>query len=336
LAAEKQKILSMETAALAGAAVAVSAVLFFLAAKNGAKKGKKTENKSRAKRVPKKGKKKWRPYEHSGRWFGGLGRGLVAIRWFILGCSPLTLRLPRTNFTVGELISLGFVLSVSVVLIAGSSGDEEGSGEVALAPIALAFATASHNSLLTLLLGLPFERQLFWHKLFAILAVVSGFVHAIAAEGPLPCCLDNPTGTKGSGWWMELCMAALCLSFIPQLRRHLFEVFYRFHWVLFIALLVFALFHEGTTLIFVGVFFWGVDVAIRLLWQAALIHGHKAELVCFPADVVRIYLPKVCPFPRTRFFAFFPILLTSTFLLGSLSLQGRPVCVLVHTTSLDC
>jgi hypothetical protein len=31
-------------------------------------------------------------------------------------------------------------------------------------PLALAFATAAHNSVFTHLLGLPFERALFWHK----------------------------------------------------------------------------------------------------------------------------------------------------------------------------
>jgi hypothetical protein len=55
------------------------------------------------------------------------------------------------------------------------------SGHAARIPLIFAFVTAMRNSLLTLLLGIPFERAMWYHKLSAKLAYVNGIMHTLVA-----------------------------------------------------------------------------------------------------------------------------------------------------------
>merc|ERR1719359_1427168 len=55
------------------------------------------------------------------------------------------------------------------------------SGAFAAYPLLAAFGTVNHNSVWTLLLGIPFERALAWHKFFAYLSVLCGTWHGLVA-----------------------------------------------------------------------------------------------------------------------------------------------------------
>lgn len=89
---------------------------------------------------------------------------------------------PSYHFTVGECL-------LALLCVAGAAGgmavmgldDVEGSGGGAVLPLLGAFATVNHNSVWTLLLGIPFERALAWHKFFAYLSVIVGAWHGAAA-----------------------------------------------------------------------------------------------------------------------------------------------------------
>jgi hypothetical protein len=96
---------------------------------------------------------------------------LTKIRWQIL--NPLQAHIPHTTFTLGEAIMLLITIAMFGGGMAGATSTG-GSGNLACVPFALAFATAAHNSIFTFIFGLPFERALFWHKYFAIWAVVLG------------------------------------------------------------------------------------------------------------------------------------------------------------------
>jgi len=41
------------------------------------------------------------------------------------------------------------------------------------------FATAAHNSIFSVILGLPFERAMFWHAWFASLATIAAIYHGL-------------------------------------------------------------------------------------------------------------------------------------------------------------
>jgi hypothetical protein len=71
----------------------------------------------------------------------------------------------------------------------GFGGDDKDMGSRAvhdtggapLLALVIAFSTAMHNSVWTFLLGLPFERALAYHKLFALLTIALGAFHGCAA-----------------------------------------------------------------------------------------------------------------------------------------------------------
>ena len=60
-------------------------------------------------------------------------------------------------------------------------GSLKGSGNLGDIVLALTFSTACHNSIWSFLLGLPFERALIWHKLFAYSTIIVGGVHGYIA-----------------------------------------------------------------------------------------------------------------------------------------------------------
>lgn len=111
----------------------------------------------------------WKPYANSAV------PDAVMVRWMLL--NPLQVKLiPYLQFTIGEMLVL--VASVLYFMSMGAGGggggggededrrrldeDGEGSGNLAVTAFALCFVTATHNSIFTFLVGLPFERALFW------------------------------------------------------------------------------------------------------------------------------------------------------------------------------
>jgi Predicted ferric reductase len=64
----------------------------------------------------------------------------------------------------------------------GVDKEIEESGYITTWPLYVVFFTANKaNSLVTFVLGIPFERLIFWHQLWSILAVVTGFFHFFCA-----------------------------------------------------------------------------------------------------------------------------------------------------------
>ena len=94
--------------------------------------------------------------------------------------------LPCFRWTIGEAL-------LALLLLAAAAGTDylyglgvgkpgiDNSGTVPEILLALTFGTVSHNSIWTFLLGIPFERALSYHKLFAVLAVLSGAWHGFDA-----------------------------------------------------------------------------------------------------------------------------------------------------------
>ena len=142
---------------------------------------------------------RWEPHEATlaPKWY--------KFRWWVLNpcqvrhwpaaCTPrslltceLSLRLYYQRrvckcwrWTIGEFFVVLMVLGglVGAFKITGIS--EDNTGSIATIPLALTFGTVNHNSIWTFLLGIPFERALSYHKMFAYLSVLSGLWHGYNA-----------------------------------------------------------------------------------------------------------------------------------------------------------
>lgn len=199
---------------------------------------------------------------------------------------PLQRRMfPWFTFTWGELIILIIVLGLTGFSFA-QVNDVEGSGSPPSVGMGFVFGMVPHNSMLTFLLGIPFERALLYHKFFALIAVALGFFHgwvAIVDEGGW----QMGDGDFASGVYLQAFMAALLVFSVYPWRRKVFEFFYYSHWVLFLGTLLFGLIHGAGGPFGFGVVLWIVDVLYRL-YLAFAVHPRSAEIVALPSDVLRL------------------------------------------------
>ena len=145
-----------------------------------------------------------RPYASLGEWKEHEGYHILNIwhapRWKIsqwMLKSPFTYRMPiyipilpgnfkKTGMSIGELLVVLLTLGILLVKlnhgklgIEPSEDDLEETGKICAIFLMYTFATAAHNSIFSILFGLPFERAMFWHAWFAILACIAGIYHGL-------------------------------------------------------------------------------------------------------------------------------------------------------------
>ena len=127
----------------------------------------------------------------------GLPTQFYAFRWML--AYPLQKRLPlpgMKKWTYGEALlllpwALLLWMAIDTTIL---NPDVEGSGVVAGYPLILMFLTATRtNSLFSFLLGIPFERMLFYHKVSAMASMISGVLHFYVA------CAVEDAGSGDSG-----------------------------------------------------------------------------------------------------------------------------------------
>jgi hypothetical protein len=179
--------------------------------------------------------------------------------------------------------TLFVALFFGVVQFFAKSCGASGTGAELMA--GLAFAVVPHNSLLTSLFGLSFERALEYHKWFAYTSILCMVAHYVAC------------GSDFDGFLLMGVMGGLGIFSIPVFRRHFFELFYRLHWVLFLLAACLLLIHEGGKGSFFGVCVWLADVVYRYGYLAWNKYPRKAMIFSLPANVIRVEVPKV-RFPR--------------------------------------
>jgi len=169
-----------------------------------------------------------------------------------------------------------------------AAGGVEDTGEVASNLVAVTFATAAHNSIFTFLLGLPFERAMFWHKFFATASLVAGIYHGcLAGLG------DEDKEQVATGLVACVTVGSLAATgAVEPLRRRAFQLWYYLHWLLFSGVVAALLLHDASGVLF-GVGLWVFDVAFRTVGLAGFKHAHSATLDNFPeANVVRVTIPR--------------------------------------------
>jgi predicted ferric reductase len=178
-------------------------------------------------------------------------------------------------------------------------------GKVARYGLISTLVFAQKNSLVTLLLGMPCDRGLFYHKLSGLVACIASALHAVAFFlDPKfqhiyshDFCRGVITGQVNvTGSVMMLVILAICISAMPRVRRRMYEIFYYLHIVLATGLLVGAFFHAGLVLPIAAAGTWGVDLFIRSIVMARTRYPRKATLKIVSDTVIELTFPKTTAF----------------------------------------
>jgi predicted ferric reductase len=175
------------------------------------------------------------------------------------------------------------------------------SGTMSRYAIILALAFAQRNSLLTLLLGIPVDRGLQFHKISGYVAFITGLLHACAyamdpnqVRGPF----NGSMNISGSG--IIISVTIMVITAYPIIRRKLFELFYYVHITCLIGIACCTFYHSGLPVPILVICIWGVDIFIRSIIMARCIYPRKATLKTISNSVTEI------SFPKTRNFCYNP------------------------------
>jgi len=242
--------------------------------------------------------------------------GWYRLRWAVL--SPFHTRVScgqrLGEYTLGEII-----LVVPIVLIlcalnimhfaSGDAKSVEDSGSVAVLPLIAVFVLAARNSPLAFLIGIPFERAIFYHKLFAHLVMFLGTMHGLAAwkfggcekghrrGNPARTCVDTwdgrsmmSDGDAITGIIFYSMMMAMVLLSNQRIRRVIFELFMYSHWLFIIGAVISGILHDAATMM-IGFAIFTADCIFRYVYQAAYRHPQQVQAVAI-GDVVRLSFPK--------------------------------------------
>jgi hypothetical protein len=246
-------------------------------------------------------------------WLFERSKQLYAFRWRL--SYPLQRMVPFTRalrkmgiyLTWGELILLlpFFSAVIAGVLYTAVYPSVKVSGKVARFSLIAALVFANRNSLVTLLLGIPVDRGLFYHKLAGRIAFITGILHTLAFFldppvrdlGGMEAISEAFTGSVNiSGSVLMLLISAISLTALPAIRRRVFEVFYYLHVVFTAGMVACAFFHSGILVPILGALTWGVDLFIRSIIMARSQYPRKARLKAISDTVVELSFPKTAAF----------------------------------------
>ena len=241
------------------------------------------------------------------------------IRWLMR--YPLQRRVPFSKkirkigiyMTWGELILLlpFFGIIISGMMTTFYEPSVTNSGHVSRLPLAMCFLTANHNSFLTLLLGIPFERAMKYHKLSGYLAFLNGLCHTYVAYADtsmkgrtsIPGNSDVPDDSSSfvnwsmdgqinrSGTFLMTVIFFMLITSLPKVRLAVFELFYYCHIVFAILMTTCAFYHSGIFVVVLAIVLWGGDLFVRKILMT-LRYPHKASIRNLTDSVVEVRFPK--------------------------------------------
>lgn len=222
-----------------------------------------------------------------------------------LPCSR-ALRKIGIHLTWGEaILLLPFLVAVaSAMLCTFVSPSVIYTGRVARTALIGCFLFAQRNSLVTVLVGMPIDRTLFYHKLSGRIALISTIAHAWAFYIDPRFQAGNATiraklasslvgSVNSAGTIMTLTMFIIIVSSFPLIRRRLFELFYYMHILCASGLMVGAFFHTGFLVPLLVACTWGVDLFFRSIVMARHRYPTKAKIRTLSSTVIELSFPKV-------------------------------------------
>ena len=164
---------------------------------------------------------------------------------------------------------------------------------------------AQRNSLVTLLLGMPFDRGIFYHKLAGRVAGIASVLHTIAfffdpkfqRIHSTDFCRGAFTGSVNvAGSVMMMIVVAIVISSMARIRRRMYEVFYYLHILFTAGLIIGAFFHSGYVVPIAAAATWGADIFIRSIVMARTRYPRKASLKFVSDTVIELTFPKTTGF----------------------------------------
>lgn len=243
-------------------------------------------------------------------WLSRHIKPLYKVRWSL--SYPLQRKLPyskslrKLGITAswGEvLLFLPFVLSTLLcVYYTVVEPDIHMTGVMARYGLIAAVVFGQKNSLLTLLLGIPFDRALFYHKAAGYNAFINGLLHtwsfayvAMEKSNGETRAMDSffANSMNVSGTLLLVLLTSLLLSSIQKVRHVLFEVFYYFHLIFVLGMVCSAYFHSGPLIPCLAFLTTGVDMFIRKVIMAQCRYPKNASIKTISDSVVEIRFPKL-------------------------------------------
>lgn len=188
------------------------------------------------------------------------------------------------------------------------------SGQVSRLPLIFCFATAMHNSILTLLLGMPFSKALWYHKLAGRIAFINGILHTYVCyfyPDDDASIHDIPSGHYArvmfgtflvynneniSGTSILVLVAAILVTSVPHVRNRFFETFYYAHMIFAACMTGCAFYHSGKLVPILVALTWGFDLIIRKVIMAATRYPKLAQTRLISSSVVELRFPKTSGF----------------------------------------
>ena len=294
--------------------------------------------------------------------FGPLISLMTRLRWILT--HPLEIKaLPKmipviplpylkdlSYITIGEIL---LILPLLFLVLQGYAlsfvtPDLDKSGQVASYAMYLTFLTANKsNNLVSLILGISFDRLIPLHQLCGMVAVVLGCFHTYAAfqfgganlngaedsihtsfgtDPSLIKFLGDGTNNLTGSLLVASLFASVVLSIVP-LRRFAFQLWLYSHIIFAITAVVVSFLHDVTTVVFV-MLWWALDLTIRYLLMAGWRNQAEADLELLVSakddrQIVQITFPKPQGFdyvpgqfvqvaiPAVSMFQFHPVSISS-------------------------
>jgi len=266
---------------------------------------------------------------------------LYRVRWELQ--YPLQRRVPFSKklrkigitCTWGELLLWApfTIIAIQGIMTSFVHPSVANSGVVSRLPLIVCFLTANHNSLLTLLMGIPFERAIKYHKVSGYLAFVNGIFHTIVAyiaykedagkdQEIIKFVSDGQVNISGS--LLLGIILSMVITASPYIRGKAFEVFYYFHIFFAMAMMGCAFYHSGILVPLLASILWGGDVLIRKVYMACFRYPTSAQIKQLTDTVVEVKFPKTAGFdynpgqyvkiaiPKLSVFQWHPISISSS------------------------
>jgi predicted ferric reductase len=241
---------------------------------------------------------KWIPYEHlqnESAFFSFFPNCFFKIR--NIASRPFTFH-PFKCFQVslGEIlltfIEVAIVVSVCALLaLSDIKNGDEATGTFASVLLALSFASSGKNLIFHIFLGMPWERQVKFHKFLAFTGIAVSIVHGVI--------MGLGHDESLSGLILACAMGAIIVFSFFIFRRYCYSLFYILHWMIIILIIVYAIIHEATFVLF-GVGAWGLDIIIRIILISRFCFKiQKTELYVMPGGLVRV---EITPKEGKRFY----------------------------------
>eukprot|EP00178_Gracilaria_changii_P021590 TRINITY_DN6407_c0_g1_i1.p1 TRINITY_DN6407_c0_g1~~TRINITY_DN6407_c0_g1_i1.p1 ORF type:complete len:548 (+),score=89.49 TRINITY_DN6407_c0_g1_i1:98-1645(+) len=258
----------------------------------------------------------WKPYEDSYLPF-------ERIRYLVL--PPLLAKrfffwpsLNLVGLTIIEIL-VALILLAGTVLLAFvlKDADAEQSGNVAQFYWIPLFLLILYRSPVALLFGISFERSMFWHGFFALLALGYGVWHGVSCMYWADLDDDGGTPVRGfqafvrgeqksefiSGGVIIIAMALLIITSIHPIRRFVRRIWLWSHHILAVTAVVFCALHGAGA----AVAAFGFYIADRLFgyvfqahWQYARL-GSETKGTLLPSGFVRLSVPRTFSFRPGQF-----------------------------------